>query len=107
MIKEPGRSITETLLPDPSAIVVLSFFCEARFAPELQLAGVELLRRLASAGVGSNYVPPFKSTDGEKDAWTAPEWSNPADEAAARWLVNDLCRRPSGSAHWRPTGLAH
>lgn len=83
-------SINETLLPDPSAIVVVPFYCEARFAPELQQVGAEALRRLTSAGLDANYRPPFKSTDGERDAWDAPEWSDPADEAAARWLVNDL-----------------
>ena len=83
-------TINQTALPDPTDIVMVPFYCQARYAPELQQAGAELLRRLASKEGGSQFVPPYKSTDGEKDPWAAIEWSNPEDEDAARWLMNDL-----------------
>lgn len=83
-------SAMDAIIPDPTAIVVVPFYCEARFAPQLQQGGAELLRRLSAGGTSDIYVPPFKSTDGGKDAWDAAEWTNPADEPAARWLLGDL-----------------
>jgi len=85
-------STTDTIFPEPDAIVVVPFYCEARFAPALQRDGAELLRRLTAtrSDTEASYAPPFKSTDGDKDAWKVPEWANPDDLPAARWLLSDL-----------------
>jgi len=74
---------------EPTDIVVVPFYCEARFAPDFQAEGAAVLKRLTSGSTSEHFVPPFKSNDGDRDAWAAPAWGE-TDSAAARWLLDDL-----------------
>jgi hypothetical protein len=74
----------------PDDLVELRLVIKAALAPGAQ----DILQRyLASTELTgqADYVPPFGSSDGPKDAWDLPPWADtPEDRAAMTWLVNDL-----------------
>jgi len=84
-------SLSNPLTPQLHDIVCVPVFCEARHAIAVQRTVVDTIARLSAAvDPDAGYVPPFKSTDGGADPWSAPEWQPEVDHAAARWLLADL-----------------